>query len=258
MRMQLTEPVEVFPHCRLWLVYFNPESDEAASNQSTGLVEAKLSSRDLLRWKQFRPETKKQQFLASRLAVRAVLKRELGADADLVQFDSDSKGRPVLQSEGMNHGLQISLSHSKNAVAIAISNGEFPIGVDFEIEGPLRTDALRLIATQPHEGIWCDQWIGRESEALLTLWTVKEAVWKSLHGSIGISISDISVDLKHGVFIPRVSTLMHKDDRFRTQPFVVQCEPIASGTLSLPPHKYAMTGIRGCIVEQITQVGSVR
>lgn len=257
MRMQLTEPVEVFPHCSLWLVYFNPESDEAASNWSIDLVDAKLSNRDLLRWKQFRPAVKKQQFLDSRLAVRAVLKRELGDDAELVQFDSDSQGRPVLQSEGVNHGLQISLSHSENVVAVAISNGEFPIGVDIEIGVQLRADALRLISTHPHERIWCDQWIGREAEALLALWTVKEAVWKSLHGGIGISISDIWVDFTNGVFMPRISPLLHKDERFRTQPFVVQCEAIASDALSLPPHEYATIGILGCAVQRVTPAKSV-
>ena len=44
----------------------------------------------------------------------------------------------------------ISLSHSDNAVAVLISDDEYPVGVDIEVSNPIRAEALRLVALHPH------------------------------------------------------------------------------------------------------------
>ena len=250
--MQLADPVEVFPDCRLWLACFDDESGDPVASPENSLAEAKFSARDQLRWQQYRPEAKKRQFVNSRRAVHSVLQRELGDAAARVQFDSDSKGCPVLLSPQVGHWPQISLSHSENAVAVAISTRAFPMGVDIEVVGPLRVEALRQVAAHPHERAWCDRQTGRESDVLATLWTIKEAVWKTLHCGGEIPISKISIESYAGILTPCVEHSAFKDAKFRTQLFVVACDAVVPETIRLLPERFGTIKLRGCVAQRIT------
>ncbi len=249
--MHLADPVEVFPDCRLWLAYFDDGPGDPVASSENVLTEAKLSARDQLRWQQYRPEAKKRQFLNSRRAVRSVLQRELGDAAARIQFDSDSKGRPVLLSPHVDHWPQISLSHSRNAVAVAISTSAFPIGVDIEVVERLRLEALQQVASHPHERVWCHQAPGRESDALVTLWTIKEAVWKTLHGVGEISMSEISIQSHAGILTPCVEHSAFKDAEFRTKLFVVACDAVVPETIRLMPGPFGSIELRGCVTQRI-------
>ena len=249
--MYLAEPVEVMPDCRLWLAYFDDESGDSVSSPEDALAAAKMSDRDQLRYQQYRPAVKKRQFLNSRRAVRSVLQRELGDTAAHVQFDSDSQGCPVLVSEQIGRLPQISLSHSGNAVAVAISTHAFPIGVDIEIVEPLRAEALRQVAAHPHERAWCDQQTGRESDALATLWTIKESVWKTLHSGGEIAMAEISIEVHAGILTRCVEHSAFKDAKFRTQLFVVECDAVVPETICLMPERFGGIKLRGCIAQRI-------
>jgi phosphopantetheinyl transferase len=249
--MHLAEPVEVFPDCRLWLAYFDDGSGDSVSSPENALAEAALSARDQLRWQQYRPAAKKRQFLNSRRAMRSVLQRELGDTAAHVQFDSDSQGCPVLVSEQIGRLPQISLSHSGNAVAVAISTHAFPVGVDIEIVEPLRAEALRQVAAHPHERAWCDRQTGRESDALATLWTIKEAVWKTLHCGGELAMSEISTEFHAGILTPCVEHSAFKDAKFRTQLFVVGCDAVVPETICLMPERFGTLKLRGCVTQRL-------
>ena len=249
--MHLADPVELFPDCRLWLAYFNDGSGDPVSSPENALAEAKMSARDQRRWQKYRPAEKKQQFLNSRRAVRAVLQREFGDDAAHVQFDCDAQGSPVLLSEQVGPWPQMSLSHSGNAVAIAISSNTFPTGVDIEVVEPLRAEALRLIASHSQERVWCNQETGHESDALATLWTIKEAVWKTLHSSDEIPISEISIEFDRGMLTPHVVNSVFNDAKFRTQLFVVNCGAVVSETVHLATGPFHTIALRGCIAQRI-------
>ena len=86
MNIHLAESIEILPQCRLWLAYFDGDSDESISATTHDIAEAKFSTQYLHRWQQFRPVAKKRQFLNSRLAIRTVLKKEFGKDADDILF----------------------------------------------------------------------------------------------------------------------------------------------------------------------------
>jgi phosphopantetheinyl transferase len=249
MNMHLAERIEVLPQCRLWLAYFDGDSDESISATTHDIAEAKFSTQDLHRWQQFRPVAKKRQFLNSRLAIRAVLQKEFGTDADDIQFSSDALGCPSLQSGRTEHIAHISLSHSENVVAVLISNGEYAVGVDVEVSNPLRTDALRFVALHPHEQMWCDSHAGLESEALTTLWTIKESVWKTIREMRDIPFAEISVAFDSGIPTPAISHYFSETLRFRTQLFVQNCVQIVPGTLCLSTGNSAL---RGCVTQRIT------
>ena len=248
MNMHLADHVEIFPQCRLWLAYFDGDSDESIAATIHDIAEAKFSTQDLHRWQQFRPATKKRQFLNSRLVVRAVLQKEFGNNADNITFDSETSGCPLLLSRRKNQVAQISLSHSANAVAIAISDGEYPVGVDIEVPELLRTRAIQLVAFHPHEQAWCNFSTGLESEALTTLWTMKESVWKSLREPGDIAFWDISINFDSEVPEAVISGGTERTAQFRTQVFVQQSVPVAPGTLHLSTGNVPL---RGCVAQRI-------
>ena len=249
MNMHLADHVEIFPQCRLWLAYFDGDSDESIAATIHDIAEAKFSTQDLHRWRQFRPATKKRQFLNSRLAIRAVLKKEFGRDADDIRLDSDSLGCPSLQSRQKEHVAHVSLSHSENTVAVLISDGEYPGGVDIEVSNPLRADALRFVALHPHEQVWCDLHAGLESEALTTLWTIKESVWKTIRGEYDIPFSDIAVQFECGTPRPVISNYPSETPQFRTQVFVQQQQSIVSDAMCFLT---ANVALRGSVTQRIS------
>ena len=248
MKMHLADHVEVLPQCRLWLAYFEGDSEGSIAATAQDIAEAKLSTQDLYRWQQFRPAAKKRQFLNSRLAIRAVLKREFGNDAENITYDSDAFGCPILRSrEKLAHVPHISLSHSENAVAVGISDAEYPVGVDIKVSNPLRTDALRFVALHPHEQAWCDLHAGRKSEALTTLWTIKEAVWKTLREMQDIPFSDISVLFDCGKPRPAISNCHGEAPQFRTQVFVQNTKAIVPDSLCL---SNSFVALRDCVAQR--------
>jgi phosphopantetheinyl transferase len=77
-------------------------------------------------------------------------------------------------------------------------------------------DSWRYIS---HEKIWCDLHAGSESEALTTLWTIKESVWKTLQGTYDVSLSDIAVQFEHDFPRPVLCNRPTDGPQFRTQAF---------------------------------------
>jgi phosphopantetheinyl transferase len=256
MNMHLADPVHVFPQCRLWLAYFGGDSDESDVATTHDIAEARFSTQDLQRWQQYRPVVKKRQFLNSRLAIRALLKKEFGKDADDIQFYSDALGCPALQSGRTEHIAHISLSHSENVVAVLISDGEYPVGVDIEVSNPLRADALRFVALHPHEQVWCDLHAGLESEALKTLWTIKESVWKTIRGEHDVALSEISVRFECGNPRPVICNCPSETFQFRSQVFVQKHQPVVNDAICLATADVALLG---SVTQRIsTSVGADR
>ena len=242
MNMYLADHVDILPQCRLWLACFDDDANESLASTTRDIANAEFSDQDLQRWQQYRSAARKRQFLNSRLAVRAVLKREFGKDAEDIRFLSDSLGCPLLLSRANEHVAHISLSHSENAVAVAISDDEYPVGVDIEVFNPLRTDALRFVALHPHEQVWCDSHAGLESEALTTLWTIKESVWKTLREMQNIQLSGISITFDSGIPTPVISNCFSETPSFRTQIFVQNSVQIVPRTLCLSTDHKALYG----------------
>ena len=115
------------------------------------------------------------------LAVRKLLENE---DPEL-NIDYDSKGKPFL-----NKQKGISISHSNEMVAIAISN-ETHFGIDIQH----KTDKIFKIKSKflsKKEG----KFLGKTDnmEFLIKVWSAKESIFKAL-GKEGVSfLNDIEID----------------------------------------------------------------
>ena len=251
--MHLTDPIQILPDCRLWLAEFDAPDSGPAGFSENELLEARLSTRDLRRWQQYRPEQKKRQFLNSRLAVRAVLRQEFEKDSELIQFVSDAQGRPLLLSGQLRHLPQISISHSAGIVAIVVSDGGHLTGVDLEIAQPLQVESLQRFVMHPHEQDWCDAQGGLKSEALLALWTIKESVWKTLHGDSDLEISDIFLELDHPTPVVRIHNCRGDGNSLHLRCFVSQCASFFSETICLTSLglKSQSQPFRGCVTQRI-------
>ncbi len=111
----------------------------------------------------FRLDKRKKEYLAS----RCIIKQELGLLPDIVYKDS---GKPVLA----NSDFSISISHTRDYVAVAFSKTEEP-GVDIEYPSPrIMNIWSRFIADSELEFI-----ANYEQESYFrVIWCVKEALFK--------------------------------------------------------------------------------
>lgn len=192
MNMRVLGPLKIFPDCHLWLAAFSAEVRNGPSQLANDLANARMDDKDLKRWERYRPLLKKQQFLSSRLAVRAVLDQEFGDFSKDVVFTTDVRGRPKISCSTIDEAYCISLSHSAQLIAVAISKGECSPGVDVEMLQPLRGTAFRHLITDEEIA-----WMQKTGEmgmagAISAVWTIKEAVWKSLGGPDQLTASEIT------------------------------------------------------------------
>lgn len=125
------------------------------------------------------PELRAQRYWAWHVLEQAAA-RSLGLDARKLDFRRNAHGRWHCE------GMEFSISHTRGAVAAAVSNR--PVGVDIEnLEDFARRYGeddrmaplmLRRIASAEEAA----DAAGREAEKLLWLWSGKESLFKSAHG----------------------------------------------------------------------------
>lgn len=133
------------------------------------------------------------------LTVRAMLRQIFGADASI---SYDKNGKPYLnisESDAKN----ISISHSKTHAVILISNQQ-NIGVDIElISSRVLNLAHRIAQDCEFPNDYNSMPLEKKSEYLTTLWTVKEAVYKSLPNQTNVDLlTDIIVTPFQLVTVP--------------------------------------------------------
>ncbi len=148
----------------------------------------------------YQNENSKINSLLSELLLRYILKKDYAfADVDI---KTTNLGKPYLNN---NSNIHFSISHSANAVAIAIDQS--PVGIDIEkIEGP-NTDITNFFATAEQNYINSSS---DKTSAFYEIWTQKEAYVKMKGtGFINTSPSDFDVtQKKHLLFTKKVGTYM--------------------------------------------------
>jgi phosphopantetheinyl transferase len=141
------------------------------------LSETQLSEDDKCLLKTRKHKNSKEYFLA----VRKLLENE---DPELT-IDYDLKGKPFL-----NKQKGISISHSNEIVAIAISNE-----IDFGIDVQFKTDKVFKIQSKflsEMESKFIEK--KNDLESLIKVWSAKESIYKAL-GKEGVSFSkDLEID----------------------------------------------------------------
>lgn len=111
----------------------------------------------------------KVQSLVAALLLRSELSKRLGIPHKKVVFEKGAHGKPYIKGGG----AQFSVSHTKGAVCVAISESETEIGVDIERRDRRISDTLkeRTLSKNELAGLSTD-------EDFLRMWVQKEAFLK--------------------------------------------------------------------------------
>ena len=178
--------------CQLWLAWTPESTSEAESELQNKLLEACLTERDQHRYNRYRPIQKKRQFLNVRLAVREVLRRTLGVDAADTVLETTESGQPIVLDGLGRTRVGVSLSHTEKLAAIVLSDNQYGPGVDIETVQPLNARTFGRSFLSPFEHDWmAKEGLAEDQNALLVVWTLKEALWKSLGGPHNFGFGDI-------------------------------------------------------------------
>lgn len=120
---------------------------------------------ELEKVKSFRLDSRKQEYLA----VRCLIKEVLGIDPVINYLPS---GKPVLQ----NSEYQLSISHTKGYVTIALSKGKY-VGIDIEFPSERVARVYERFISQKESSFIPEE---RQLEYYTLIWCLKETMYKMI------------------------------------------------------------------------------
>ena len=114
---------------------------------------------------------KRERYFVWKLLCHA-LKNSFGIDETDARFVKESTGRWTLD------GIYLSISHSKGALAVAVSGS--PVGIDIELLGERKNSRFpeRILAEEEHKE-YKKLPPEKKDSFILSVWTAKEAIFKS-------------------------------------------------------------------------------
>ncbi len=153
-----------------------------------------LSSDEQERARRFRFDEHRGQFVAARCALRGVLARWLGIDADQVRFQYGPAGKPELAPKGTARDTHFNVSHSGDVALIAVSRGR-RVGVDIERHRAM-PDLPELVrrhfhVTEQRAFSTLDEPV--KEQAFFACWTRKEAYLKAIGSGLTGGLSRFAV-----------------------------------------------------------------
>lgn len=139
---------------------------EESLDEMAGMYPFTASDREIL--DRYKVESRKTEWLAARLALRALMKARELEDQPIVK---DEFGKPHIT----NNRAQISISHTEHWGAAALST-EAAVGIDIEKpRNQIKRIARKFLHAQEAD------WAGHDLNRLTKIWCAKEALYK-LHG----------------------------------------------------------------------------
>jgi 4'-phosphopantetheinyl transferase len=135
-------------------------------------------------------------YLLSRGMMRMVLSSYLGCQCDEVQFTVDTHGKPILHADSNPICLHFNLTHSRGAVALAVSGGG-EVGIDIEerqrvVEYLLLAE--RFFAADEARHLKCLPEAQRP-QTFFAIWTLKEAFVKGIGRGLSFPLDAFCFDL---------------------------------------------------------------
>jgi 4'-phosphopantetheinyl transferase len=161
---------------------------------SPGMLEL-LDEVERGRYAGYRREVDKLRFLTGRALVRAVAATELDVSPSTVTLDSSCYdcGKPHGKPKVVGSTLEVSISHSGDWVALAVTSGP-PVGVDVEEVRAAEVDDLAGIAFSPAElATFATVPTDQRRGAFFTYWSRKEAVLKATGKGMSVPMSKLTL-----------------------------------------------------------------
>jgi 4'-phosphopantetheinyl transferase len=149
-----------------------------------------LNPAELARADRLRVVRAVRRFVAARATLRLVLAGHTGVRPSMIEFEHGPNGKPRIARGGPHFNA----SDSGDTVVVAVASDE--IGVDIEVSRALRDrDRLaRRICTQDELLQLSDLPESERTDALLALWTFKEAALKAIGTGLPGGLKNVEVD----------------------------------------------------------------
>jgi 4'-phosphopantetheinyl transferase len=158
-------------------------------------LHALLSTEEVSRMARYRQERDRLTHLLSRAVMRTVLASYLGCNAADIRFSANAHGKPILLVDGPLP-LHFNLTHSRGAIALAVSRGR-EVGIDIEerhrpveylqlAQRFFSADEARHLQTLAPE---------QRREAFFAIWTLKEAFVKGIGRGLTFPLDAFCFDL---------------------------------------------------------------
>lgn len=176
----------------MWAVRSLSESDCLPSLYKT------LSSDELQRLAAFRFENHKNDYIAARGLLRAILGKYIGEPAEAIEFRYGPQGKPYLR-DVQNCRLQFNLSHSEDCVVYAVAL-DCELGIDVERikELPDMDSIARRFFSQGELADLLAVPSELRAESFHNCWTRKEAYIKAVGSGLSLPLDGFRVSLLPG------------------------------------------------------------
>lgn len=187
--------------CGSWAGFATVEHPDHGWQHIPELVQCYGMLSDTSRWRcdRFRDVRRQAQFLLARCIVLRILREQLGMDTTGLVFDQLENGQPTINLNDGSVSLRISLAHSENVAAAAVSSGSMMAGIDVEFQTRLSVPALQFMlgelsetGTSSTSELCCsaEQTPATEWEVRKE-WLRREAKWKAQGGPSSVSVLEM-------------------------------------------------------------------
>ncbi len=146
----------------------------------------------------FRFPKRKEEWTAGRAAAKLALLDALAEHRGPEDFTvtTGSSGEPVVSTaSGSSVSFGVSITHAGGLAAAVAFPLDRPLGLDLEPIGTI-DPGLATLACTPREQSLLERWPAgaRRTEALLRIWTVKEAAVKLTRTGLGVPLHQVQVE----------------------------------------------------------------
>ncbi len=155
-----------------------------------------LSDQEVARFRRFRIESSRHEYLLGQMLTRATLTEYLGKPADSWEFVAGVNGKPMMVDSPGIDPLYFNLSHS-NGRAVFAMGGQDQIGVDLEImrsKRRINKIALRHFSSSEVEQLEALD-AGEQLSRFYELWTLKESYIKATGQGLTIPLDSFGFDI---------------------------------------------------------------
>lgn len=145
----------------------------------------------------FHHEQDRRSSAASRVLLRTALLGALGTTDLTIDRLCHACGGPHGAPRVVGHPVQVSLSHTRGLVAVALHHGP-PVGVDVEVVGPAFDDPglVRQLLSEAAAGReWTREQLARD-------WTAKEAVLKASGHGLTKDLGEVDASAAREIPVP--------------------------------------------------------
>lgn len=143
----------------------------ATSSDLADIPDSSLQSQELERAGRYTSDLRRQEYIASRALLRALLADHTGQPPGAFQVIADERGKPICMD-----GPAVSISHSDDIVACAVCDAG-DIGIDIELSRrPRNVAGIAQRYFCPEEAEWLAT---QPADRFYMLWVLKEAWLKA-------------------------------------------------------------------------------